>query len=126
MQLTNPHNLSNFHGILANQIKVNFLSAVAANNRSIIGPLTALVEQLRPEERKHLQAHRMSDFVILDGFGELMECELIGRFEFAEFVIGGHLHLMHLQIIRKEEEEDASFDLPHLSMRFFFVVLEIQ
>lgn len=33
---------------------------------------------------------------------------------------------MHLQTIRKEEQENASLDLPHRSMCLLFVVLEIQ
>lgn len=54
-----------------------------------------------------------------------MERELVGGFEFAEFMVRGHLHLVHLQAIGKEEQEEAGLDLTHRSICLLFVVLEI-
>ena len=77
MQPTNPDNLLNLNRVFVYEIKASLLPAIAAQNGSIVQPLAAPLEQLRPEERKHLQTHRMPDLDILYCLRQLVEGELI-------------------------------------------------
>lgn len=68
LQPSNPNNLLDLERILVDEVEVNLLPAIATKNGSIVQPLASLLEQMRPEEGKHLQTHRMLDLAIRDCF----------------------------------------------------------